>query len=865
MPQHPLLFFPVPVGAQRRKLAGGGSRVHKPSAAEQQRRLDANFRQIAESFQSIQLTVQGLEPEQVLVLETIGEHVQGLAKAAAQIPGMEWLAEMDVDDAPPEAGFEDEEHPEKQLPRRLYAVMTNQQAMDRLIGLWNDWCQDPSKRARPNFGPFKNLFVNLRDLRRWNAEDRIQATGLLQYLEEQLEEHAEEIRFEVELWCRQTREEGDRAFRELSSLITSAGGECIAQTAITEILYHGVLVKMPAASVRQTINGILSKNYGPLIRCENVMFFRPFAQARFLAGELEKHAEDLRQRLEGKPKPTGLPVVAIFDGLPLEQHAALRDRMLIDDPDEHGQQYGPQEQRHGTAIASLILHGDLNCEEEPLTAPVYLRPILLPKRDFQNRVIEVTPDDELLVDLIHRAVRRLLDGDDAVAPSVRIVNLSVANAFQPFDRELSPLAKLLDWLSWKYKVLFLVSVGNHTGDVTIQATCGEWRNLSGHELRSQVLHSLRDEQISRRPFSPAEAVNALTVGSIHADESTAHPHDRRVDLLAGARLPSPIGTVAHGFHRSVKPEVFFPGGRQLYLGPFGSSDVRASFSVSETFNRPGQRIAAPGQAALELGRTAHARGTSNATALATRCGAQIVERLQDLRSEIGGGRLDDAELAVLVKCLLVHGASWGSAAETLEDVFRDSVNEDNDARHAWRELDRLKTQFLGYGEVMPERALFCTDERVTALGWSSIEAEQGHVFRLPLPPAMAATKIRRRLTVTLAWLTPANPRHRSYRAAYLWCALPQEKLGVTRAAIDSDTARRGTVEHRVLEGESIIAVVEGDTLDITVSCKENAGKLDEPVPYALAVTLEVAEPLEVSIFEQVQERIRPRIEIEPAR
>jgi hypothetical protein len=137
------------------------------------------------------------------------------------------------------------------------------------------------------------------------------------------------------------------------------------------------------------------------------------------------------------------------------------------------------------------------------------------------------------------------------------------------------------------------------------------------------------------------------------------------------------------------------------------------------------------------------------------------------------------------------------------------------------------------------------------------------VFRLPLPPALAASKIRRRLTVTLAWLTPANPRHRNYRQAYLWCNFPQDKLGVSRAEIDSDTARRGTVEHRILEGESVVAIVDGDTLDLTVSCKEDAGGLGGSVPYALAVTLEVAEALDVSIFEQVRDRIRPRIEIEP--
>lgn len=475
----------------------------------------------------------------------------------------------------------------------------------------------------------------------------------------------------------------------------------------------------------------------------------------------------------------------------------------------------------------------------------------------------MTPDDELLVDLVHRAVRVLLDGESPSAPTVRIVNLSFANSWQPFDRELSPLARLLDWLSWKYKVLFLVSVSNHTDNITIKATVGEWREFSPEELHSQVLHALRDEQITRRPYSPAEAVNALTVGAIHADESSPLPQDRRVDLLPGAGLPSPIGSFAPGYRRSVKPEVFFPGGRQLYIEPLGSSTDAASFSVSEAFNPPGQRVAAPGTAPLELTRTVHTRGTSNATALATRCAAQIAERLDDLSSEVGGERLDQAELAVLVKCLLVHGASWGTAADTLEDVFREIVNETHDARRAWREMDRLKARLLGYGEVVPERSMFCTDERVTALGWSIIESDQGHIFQLPLPPALAGTTVQRRLTITLAWLTPANPRHRSYRQAYLWCSLPQEQLGISTTEIDSNTARRGTVEHRVLEGESVVAIVEGDTLDITVSCKEDAGGLEDPIPYALAATLEVGEPLEVGIFEQVRERVRPRIEIEP--
>lgn len=73
MAELPLLFFPEPNPTQRRKLGGGGSSYSKPSAAEQRRRLDARFREIAESFHAVQDSPQGLEPEQVLVLETVGE------------------------------------------------------------------------------------------------------------------------------------------------------------------------------------------------------------------------------------------------------------------------------------------------------------------------------------------------------------------------------------------------------------------------------------------------------------------------------------------------------------------------------------------------------------------------------------------------------------------------------------------------------------------------------------------------------------------------------------------------------------------------------------------------------------------------
>jgi hypothetical protein len=864
MPELPLLFFPNPTTVEKQRLGGGGAAITKPSAAEQRSRLDARFREIAESFHGLQASVQGLEPEQVLVLETIGDTVVNLAKAAQQIPGMEWLAEMDLDDIEPQAGFRHAKDQEKGLTCRLYAVMTNQQAMTQLISLWDNWCSDPTKQAKRNFGPFKDLFINLRDLRKWDVQDRIHSTGLLEFLNERLSEGVEEIRFEVELWCRQSKESRAQAFRSLAALISAQGGECIAQSVIPEILYHGVLVKMPAASVRETVNGILQRRHGALIRCEDVMFFRPFSQADFETAVPEAIATSTGEF--ERSLPSGNPILAVLDGLPLEHHATLDGRIIVNDADGLSESYSPSEQQHGTSMGSLVIHGDLNRDnEDALQTPVYFRPILVPKKDYDNRVHEAIPDDQLFIDVIHRAVRELFEGESPAAPTVKIINLSVANSFQPFDREPSPLARLLDWLSWKYRILFLVSVGNHTDDVTLDITLTEWQELSEEDQCTATIRALHEAQVTRRPFSPAEAINPLTIGALHSDDSELPEHDRRIDLLCGRRLPSPIGTNSSGHRRSIKPEIYFPGGRQLFHRPVGASDSPASFSLAEGNNPPGQCVACPGRAPLELDRTIHTRGTSNATALASRLGGKIYERLRDLKSEPGGDRLGDAEIAVLVKCLLVHGAAWGEGVELIDSTFKDEIYAEFDSTRRWRELDRLYYRFLGYGEVSPDVAMFSTDERITVVGWANITADEGHLFQLPLPSSLSGSKVKRRLTGTLAWCSPINPKHRNYREAFLWFDFDEKSLGISGTngirQVDKPSARRGTVEHRVLEGERVVAFDENEELEIKVSCRSDAGKLTDPVPYAIAITLEVAEPFEVSIFEEVRERIRPRVEI----
>jgi hypothetical protein len=586
------------------------------------------------------------------------------------------------------------------------------------------------------------------------------------------------------------------------------------------------------------------------------MFFRPLAQSVFPGYAIEEEDAAQSEARTGGTLPEGEPVVALLDGMPLEHHDLLEGRLRIDDEDDFANLYQSRQQQHGTAMALLITHGDLSATGKPISRPVYVRPILVPYENPDRDVYEKIPDDRLLVDVVHRAVRRIKGwaSQPGAAPGVKVINLSIGNSWQPFDRQLSPLARLLDWLAWEYQILFIVSVGNQSQGIELDFDALDISGASEEQVISKTLEAVRKDQLHRRPLSPAEALNVLTVGAIHADASEWNGADSRVDLLKKARLPSPLSTVASGFNRSVKPDVLFPGGRQLYMQKY-SDQPPPYFSIAASQQAPGLRVASPGVRPMELNRTVYSRGSSNATALATRTSCLVHERLMSLRNEPGGDRITDDYIPVMLKSLIVHGSSWGEAGDILDWVFGRTSD--------WRESLRVKSRFLGYGEVDPNRALFSTDQRVVMLGWDSLQCDYAHVYKVPLPPSLSGKKFKRRLAVSLAWISPINPRHKNYRKSCLWFSPEKEPLGLARKDLDYDSSKRGTLQHQIFEGEMARAFGDEDTISVKVNCVEDAGKLVEKIPYAIAVTLEIAEPFDIKIFNEVRARIRPKIEIKP--
>ncbi len=873
MAEHPLLIFPEPRHAERARRYGRGSEIRLPSAQQQAERLAPQFQRLQQAMDQQRLALQGnslgLQPESVLVLETIGP-IQNFIKAVKKVNGLEWLGEFEIDDIVPEHGFEREKKPKRQLNLfingdgdkdyesqkplngQLFLVMTDQSALQQLKSLFNNWQQNPNAEFPRNLAPLKQAFVHLHTIRPWDAEDRIRDTGLLENWRERITHGQQVVPFEVELWFRENPDRQQKARDYLGHVIESLGGEIVQQCVIPNIAYHGVLGKIPIEKYSELLSETANFRDFSLIKCEDIMHLRPVGQCAIRLPD-DASELDILDTKEQPDTPQGEPVVALFDGLPLTKHRLLDKHLVVDDPDGYEAVYQAGERAHGTAMASLICHGDLDEGGGPLKRPLYVRPILQPKRGLDNYFYEGIPETILPIDLVHRAVRRLYEtegGEPPVAPSVRIINLSVCDPSRPFDRGMSSWARLLDWLSWKYNVLFVVSAGNHFHNIDLQVQRNDLQKLSSEGRQKAVIEAIAADTRHRRILSPAETFNGITVATSHADASKVVYAPNLIDPFVQAGLPSTISAQGPGYRRTIKPDILLPGGRQFLYEEKLETHTNVILKTT-TFNRPpGQRVASPGTSG-ELDRTLHARGTSNSTALASRWAAFLLDVINKLRMQPGGDKLLPEYDVVLLKTLLVHGADWTDAGRFYESILQ------NPSRRA---LTDYVSRFLGYGSANVAKVIACTDQRITVLGVGQLKDGEGEEFLFPLPPSLSAVTEKRRLTVTLAWLTPVNCVRQNYRIAHLWFD-PKNNLALGRVCADRHAVQRGTIQHEVLEGEKAVDFYDGENIAIKVNCRADAGKITEPIRYSLAVTLEVAEEVNLPIYQEVKDRLRIRVPI----
>lgn len=848
--QLPLLLFPLPgEPAPREKLTSNIPHLARPSAERQGQRFGPRFQQLQSTLERHTLELQnapGDNPELVLVIEIIGQ-VSEFVRAAQLVEGLEWLAESFESEIEPDDDFYDTEDNQKPLNGRLFLLGSNLTALNQIISLWQRYVKNPDVKLEHGLGKWKQVFQHLKDIRFWSFRDRV-TQEIKQHWLNKLNEGSNTLRFEIEAWCYSSNEKNEQSVVDIERLVTNLGGTVLNRALLAEISYHGFLVEMPNAAVQQ----LISDSPPELALSERVMMFR-------LRGQGIADREDETNLQPSIEVPTeliaGEPIIALLDGYPLQNHPVLTGRLIIDDPDAWGAAYPANDRIHGTAMASLIALGDLEGSCIPLKKPIYVRPILKPDiQDFRTPRDELTPNNILLVDLIHRAVKRIFEGEGGsppAAPTVKIINLSVGDPNLVFDSVLSPWAKLIDWLSFKYNVLFLVSAGNILPELALNLPRDSIATTQTDIRNNLAVHSLLSDSLGRRLIAPAESINALTVGAIHSDNTNVPPPPLTYDLFSDQGV-SPVSRIGHGFSRSVKPDILLSGGKVLFKESLLQPPESTIVSCRSNSWAPGHLVAAPPNGGND---TKYTRGTSNATALASRSAAFAYEVIESLRAG-DPSVIPKTHDAVLIKALLAHGAEWGGLESQVLNSHPNITKPNKQKEFVARNI--------GYGASDVDKALVCTQQRATVIGVGALKAEQSLVYRLPLPPGLRAQTIERKLTITLAWLSDINTKNAKYRSAKMWVNPPRKDLEVTGTDCQWQHVRRGTLQHEICKGNHALAFVDGDEIVFTVNCIADTGlKIENAIPFALCVTLEVAEGIPVQIYQEIRDRIQPRVAVVP--
>ena len=195
--------------------------------------------------------------------------------------------------------------------------------------------------------------------------------------------------------------------------------------------------------------------------------------------------------------------------------------------------------------------------------------------------------------------------------------------------------------------------------------------------------------------------------------------------------------------------------------------------------------------------------------------------------------------------MLIHGCSW--------DTIGNEIERRLDGLDA-RTVQGIKRRWIGYGFPDIIKVKECTEQRATVIGFGELKEEEAHVYNLPLPPSLASQTIKRRLTITLAWFSPISSHTQRYRTARLWFEV-KNSIVDNRINADWQAVRRGTIQHEIFEDSTAAAFIDGNAINIKINCSKDANSFSESIAYAVLVSLEVAEGIDLPIYQEIKERI----------
>ena len=626
------------------------------------------------------------------------------------------------------------------------------------------------------------------------------------------------------------------------------GGRIVHRARLEQIAYDALLVEVSAVAAQE----IAQRDPKGLAGLPDVYAIRPQSKI-----DVTTELGDVEPAAVPPAVPTKPAIAAILDAVPAANHPAFVQHVeLVDPEDLSAAAVGLR--THGTAITSLVVRGDLKRDEEPITRKVVVRPLMY--AHIKDQTDEIFTPERLLVDNFVRAVQDLREGANAAAPGVFIINLSLGDSNRPFFGRTSAWARAVDWLAQHYGILFIVSAGNATGrqhDIVLNEIADDtaFKALPDADRTRAVLAGLNAGLRFRRILSPAEAVNALTVGALHADALRVEPNKGySLDPLPVGTLATPSSRVGPGVGNAIKPDILMPGGRlrvNLQAGP------PAILRVTPANRFGGLQVAGPrlDMAGQPLS-SDWSGATSGAAALTTRAAHAIHDALE-VAYPTEFAPLSLRHKALLIKALMAHRARVPDDGRTLiEEVF----GPQEPKLHARRASNVFK--MLGLGVPRIDETIGCLEQRATLWGTGFVAADDARLFKLPLPECLSGHPGLRSLSVTVTWFTPVTPGRRAYRSVRLTVEEPDDahlRLLLTKPTPhqpDRKRVERGTIFHRSWEGAAARKFAEKTNFELRVARKlDPFDDLPDTVDFAIVASLEADEEA-LKIYTQVREPLQ---------
>ena len=488
---------------------------------------------------------------------------------------------------------------------------------------------------------------------------------------------------------------------------------------------------------------------------------------------------------------------------------------------------------HGTGVAGLAIYHDLSGK---LAATTFS-----PTAWIANaRILDDTDslgEGQLFAKVLEDAIRHFHK------LGCRIFNLSVCDRDKPYHpRNPLDVAEMVDTLASELDVLIIVSTGNLLLD-----------DINHHHTNGTKYPDFLRLPASRI-LDPAQAVNAITVGSVAGSHKIVGQNHRPF-VLAGQ--PSPFTRSGPGINDYIKPDLVEDGGNLAH-------DPRLNRIVPNM----GCEIIT---ASNDLGKLLHrTRGTSYSAPRVAHLAAKVMEYLQGIKS-LDGRTIKPS--ANLMRALLVNSATPD------EESLKLFEKHPGKAKFDWLPL-------CGYGQPKLDLAIGVRRNRAILIYQGEVGINKIVYFEIPVPEVLkqAGRSFDKRIRVTVAYDPPVR-RTRTFQycgTRMSWKLFRGDIVPndiVTAMSIDEATAgfagdvpnelpgllssqrrSRSTVQHDIFTWKIHKDSYSKNPYTLAVIAQRNWDTSAVTQRFAVAVTVEVDDP-QLDIATVISQRVRQPIRV----